>query len=88
MTRRQTIALAALLAAPAQAQTEKAGQNRMYDELLKASMETKKGLMFYVKGQTIAGVVTRIADGYVEARSQQYSRIMIRMDSVDAVAMA
>lgn len=60
----------------------------MYEELFKVSMETKKGLMFYTKGQTIAGVVTRIAETHVEARNQQYSKIIIRLDSVDAVAMA
>lgn len=60
----------------------------MYEELLKTSLESKKGLTFYVKGQTIAGVVTKIAEGWVEARSQQFSKIVIRLDMVDAITMA
>lgn len=83
MTRRQTFAFAALLAAPAL----EAKEETMFDELIKASMENKKGLTFYVKGQTIGGAVTKIGNGFVEVRSQQYSRVVIKLDSVDAVAM-
>ncbi|MBL8175467.1 MAG: hypothetical protein JNK48_12405 [Bryobacterales bacterium] len=59
----------------------------MFDDLIKASMESKKGLTFYVKGQTIGGAVTKFANGFVELRSQQFSRVVIKLDSVDAVAM-
>ena len=83
MTRRETFAFAALFATPAFAKEE----NTMYDELIKASLESKKGLTFWVKGQTIGGAVTKIGNGFVEVRSQQYSRVVIKLDSVDAVAM-
>jgi hypothetical protein len=59
-----------------------------YQELLDRSEKEKKGLMFYVKGQTIAGVfVKRIGADAIEIRNQSYSRLIIRIDSIDAVAM-
>ena len=44
--------------------------------------------MLYVKGQTIAGIVVKIAADVVELRSREYSRIAIRIDSIDGAAMA
>ena len=58
-----------------------------YRELLERSEKEKKGLVFYVKGQTISGIVVKISTDAVEIRNQTYSRIIIRLDSVDAVAM-
>ena len=59
-----------------------------YKELLERSEKEKKGLTFYVKGQTIAGVVVKmIASDAVEVRNQTFSRIIIRLDSIDALAM-
>ncbi|HWH79398.1 MAG TPA: hypothetical protein VNT76_18590 [Candidatus Binatus sp.] len=59
-----------------------------YQELLDRSEKEKKGLMFYVKGQTIAGVfVKRIGSEAIEIRNQAYGRLIIRIDSIDAVAM-
>jgi len=58
-----------------------------FQELLQQSLEQKSGLMFYVKGEAIPGVVTAIsADGAVEARNQERDRIVIRLDRVDAIA--
>jgi hypothetical protein len=60
---------------------------KAYKELFDWSMKEKKGLMFYVNGQTIGGAVTRINDaGYVEVRNQTYGRIIIRAEQIDAVA--
>lgn len=69
----------------ASAQTQLA-QN--YRELLDRSEKEKKGLTFYVKGQKISGVVVRVigADA-VEVRNQTFSRIIIRLDSIDALAI-
>src|SRR5436309_13594822 len=69
----------------ASAQTQLA-QN--YRELLDRSEKEKKGLTFYVKGQTISGVVVRVigADA-VEVRNQTFSRIIIRLVSIDALAI-
>ena len=51
-------------------------------------VDAKKGLTFYVGGQTIAGYVLRIRDdgAVVEVRNQTNSCIAIRMDRVDAIA--
>ena len=60
-----------------------------FRELLDASLQSKKGLIFYVRGQQVAGVVVKMPEnGIVEVRNQTYGRIMIRMDNVDAVAIA
>ncbi|MCX6603407.1 MAG: hypothetical protein NTV52_07425 [Acidobacteria bacterium] len=56
--------------------------------LLRASMEAKKGVTLHIKGQTVAMLVTAIGDHFVEGRSQQSSKIVVRLDSIDAVAMA
>ena len=57
-------------------------------ELIEASQAAKKGVTFFLPGQTIAGIVTKvIGTEAVEARSQTYSRIIIRLDQVIAVAV-
>ncbi|HEV8725589.1 MAG TPA: hypothetical protein VGW77_33635 [Candidatus Binatia bacterium] len=66
----------------ASAQTQLA-QN--YRELLDRSEKEKKGLTFYVKGQTISGVVVKIGSDAVEVRNQTFSRIVIRLESIDAL---
>lgn len=58
-----------------------------FKELLETSLKDKKGLIFYVKGQTIPGAVTRmIGESAVEVKNREYGRIVIRLDRVDAVA--
>ena len=58
-----------------------------YQELFAASQKDKKGLTFFVKGQSIPGVVTKvIGTDAVEVRNQTHGRIVIRLDSIDAVA--
>lgn len=56
-------------------------------ELLDRSEKERKGLMFYVKGQTIPGVVVKVGTDTVEVRNQTYGRVIIRLDSIDAVAI-
>ena len=60
-----------------------------FRELLELSQRDKKGLTFYVGGQTIVGYVVRIVDngGSVEVRNQTQSRVVIRLDRVDAVGL-
>jgi hypothetical protein len=59
-----------------------------FDELITFSLNEKKGLTFYVAGTEIGGVVVkRHEDGVLELRSQQYRRILLRLDRVDAVAL-
>jgi len=51
------------------------------------SLKEKKGLTFYVNGQTIAGAVTRfIGEDAVEVKNREFGRIVIRLDRIDAVA--
>lgn len=60
------------------------------EELFAASRDQKKGILLFVNGQTIAGVVIRFGeeDGMVELRSQQYSRMAVRMDRIDGAALS
>lgn len=59
------------------------------EELLAASRDQKKGVLLFVQGQAIAGLVTKIGDdGMVEMKSQQYSRIVVRMDRIDGAALS
>lgn len=58
-----------------------------FQELFDYSLKEKKGLTFYVQGQTIAGIVTKvIGDDTIEVRNQTSNRIIIRLDRIDAVA--
>lgn len=58
-----------------------------FGPMLEHSMEKRVGLIFYMNGQTLAGLVIEFIDERtVAVRNQQYSRIVIRLDRVDAVA--
>jgi hypothetical protein len=56
-------------------------------ELLELSLKNGKGLMFYLGSQSLGGAVTKIGEHTVEVRNREYSRIVIRLDRIDAVAM-
>jgi hypothetical protein len=56
-------------------------------ELLEASQNEKKGVTLYMKGQSLGGVVTKINGDIVEMRNREFSRIMVRIDAIDAAAM-
>lgn len=59
-----------------------------FQELIEQSQKEKKGLTFFINGQTIAGIVVKtIGAEAVEVRNQTHSRIIIRLDQVDAVAI-
>lgn len=63
------------------------GTPAAFRELLDASLNEKVGLTFFMDGQAVPAVVTKINDdGTVEGRSQQYDRIVIRMRRVNAIA--
>ncbi len=70
----------------ASAQSETNSQ--VYQQLIEQSQKEKKGLTFFINGQTIAGIVTKtIGSDAVEVRNQTFSRIIIRLDQVDALAI-
>ena len=60
----------------------------MLRSLLEASKNEKKGVTLWVKGQAIAGEVTNMEGEWVEMRSREYSRIVVKIESVDGAAMA
>ena len=58
------------------------------EDALNAALASKKGVTLYVNGEDIGGAITKIEPGqYVELRSQQYSRIVVRWDRIDGIAM-
>jgi hypothetical protein len=58
------------------------------EEAFNAALASKRGVTLYVNGQTISGAVTKIEPGqYVELRSQEFSRIVVRWERVDGIAM-
>lgn len=61
---------------------------QIWQELFTISQRDKKGLTFWIGGQQVGGLVLRvIGEEAVEVRSQMYSRLVIRLSSVDAVAI-
>jgi hypothetical protein len=56
--------------------------------LLEASKNDKKGVTLWVKGQTIGGQVTNLDADYVELRSREFSRIVVKIEAIDGAAMA
>jgi hypothetical protein len=72
-------ALALLLAAPVWAAEP-------FMELLELSLKERKGVVVYLKGQAVAGRVTRLSADAVELTSREYTRIVVRRDAIDGVA--
>ncbi len=85
MNRRTTLKM---IVAAAAAVPALGGSTTMFRSILEASQSEKKGLMLYVRGQAIAGIVVKIDAETVELRSREYGRIVVRIDSLDAAAMA
>lgn len=56
------------------------------DAMMKASLESKRGLVFYVDGQTIAGRVKQIGADFVIVANQEHGQVLVRLDRIDAVA--
>lgn len=52
---------------------------------LEKSRTDKKGVTLVVGGTTVAMLVSEVNDGFVIGRSQQYDRIVVKLDKVDAV---
>ena len=60
----------------------------MFRSILESSQNEKKGVTLYVKGQAVPGLVVKIESDHVELRSREFSRIVVRLDSIDAASMA
>ena len=60
----------------------------LFKELIETSLKEKRGLTIFIKGQTIAGIVTQIIGlEAIEVRNQTFSRVIIRLDAIDAMAI-
>jgi hypothetical protein len=60
----------------------------LFKELIELSHKEKRGLTIFIKGQTIAGIVTQIIGlEAIEVRNQTFSKVIIRLDAVDAMAI-
>jgi len=59
------------------------------EEVLNQSLTQKKGMAIYIGGQVINAIfVKRIDATTIEVKNQSFGRIIIRMDRVDAIAIA
>jgi len=83
----RTILLAMVLAGAAM--TASASEsNKSLEEAFTAAQASKRGVTLYVNGQTVVGAITKIEPGkYVELRSQEFSKIVVRWESIDGVAI-
>jgi hypothetical protein len=52
------------------------------------SKEKNRGVTLHVQGAAVVMVVTAVEDGHVIGRSQQASRIVVRLDRIDGVSAA
>lgn len=59
-----------------------------FTQLLEQSMKDKRGIKLYLNGETVAGAVVKIEGSqWVELRSQEFSRIVVRIDRINAIAV-
>jgi hypothetical protein len=87
MTRRTHLALLIGAVGIAQATPPEKERTSMFQEILEASQKDKKGVTLYVKGQPIVGLVVKISADSVEMKSREFSRIIVRMESIDGAAI-
>ena len=60
----------------------------LFKELIELSRKEKRGLTIFIKGQSIAGIVTQIiGTEAIEVRNQTFSKIIIRIEAIDALAI-
>jgi hypothetical protein len=83
-----TVVLSSLVPALAAADSEEDPPMAVasFQQMFELSKSQKKGLTLFVQGQTIAGLVVSFSDQAVEMRSQQYERIVVRIDRIDGIA--
>jgi len=56
-----------------------------WKELFDWSKTQTRGLTLVVGGQTVAGIVVEVGDGYVHVRNREHDAIIVRLDRIDAV---
>ena len=83
----RTILLAMVLAG-ATLTASAAEPSKALEDAFNAALASKRGVTLYVNGQTIGGAITRIEPGkFIELRSQEFSKIVVRWESIDGIAM-
>jgi hypothetical protein len=88
MTRRTCFTAAAgAIAAVATTSTLIGKETNAMRDILETSLNEKKSVMVYLKGQSIGGVVVKLGADTVELRNREYTRIVVRIDAIDAAAM-
>ena len=84
---RRSLAVLAIALAAASATVVAADVPKGIEQALVAAQQDKRGITLYVGGQTIGGAVTKIEPGqWVELKNQTMSRIVVRIDRIDAIA--
>jgi uncharacterized membrane protein len=79
------LAVPAFVALPAPAAAQGADADALRAVLLE-SKEKSRGVAIHANGTTINAVVVSVDERYVIARSQQSSRIVVRLDRIDGVS--
>ena len=60
----------------------------LFRELIELSLNEKRGVTVYFNGQSIAGVVVNITGSEaLELRNQTFRRIIVRLETIEAVAI-
>ena len=77
--------LSALLAGPALAADSSSEKDPIRAVLLE-SKEKNRGVAIHANGTTVNAIVVSVDEHHVIARSQQSSRIVIRLDRIDGVS--
>jgi hypothetical protein len=63
-------------------------KNSGLEEAFAAALASKRGVTLYVNGQTIGGAITKIEPGqYVELKNQEFSKIVVRWERIDGIAL-
>ncbi|MEZ5462855.1 hypothetical protein [Dokdonella sp.] len=84
-----SLAVASLLAVvPVHAEsTANADFQAELNSILTRGIETKRGIIFHMNGEEVAGVVKRILKDAVLVANQEHATILIRLDRIDAVEL-
>ena len=60
---------------------------KTFQPLFEVSRKESRGLLFFVNGQTIPGIVRRIGEDAVEVYNQSHNQVVIVLDRIDALAL-
>jgi len=81
------LAGASLIALSVSGFAHAADASRGIEQMVTTAQQDKRGVTLYVAGQAIVGAVVRVEAGqWVELKSQQFGRIVVRLDRIDGVA--